>query len=120
MSINKVIIMGNMTRNPELRYTPQGTAVCDLGVALNNSYTNSDGAKVEDTCFIDVVAWGRQAETSAEYLKKGNRVIVEGSLQLDQWEKDGQKRSRIRVRADRVIFVERPVQSGNDEDQPEF
>lgn len=107
MSLNAVIIMGNLTRNPEIRYTPQGKAVCDLGLAINEKYKNGAGEAVEETCFIDVTVWGRQAETFAEYLKKGSRALVSGSLKLDTWEKDGQKRNRIRVRASNVQFIDR-------------
>jgi single-strand DNA-binding protein len=98
--------MGNLTRNPELRYTPSGTAVSDLGLAVNESFKNKAGEVVEQTCFVDVVVWGRQAETASEYLHKGSPVFVEGRLQLDQWEnKEGEKRSKLRVRADRIQFL---------------
>ena len=105
-SHNRVLLLGNLTRNPELRFTPSGTAVCDIGLAMNEKYKNSAGEEVETACFVDVVVWGRQAETSAEHLKKGSSVFVEGKLQLDTWEsKEGDKRSRLRVRADRVVFL---------------
>ena len=105
-SYNRVLLMGNLTRNPEIRYTPSGTAVADLGLAINESYKNKAGEMVEQTCFVDVVVWGRQAETSSEYLQKGSPVFVEGRLQLDQWEsQEGEKRSKLRVRADRVQFL---------------
>jgi single-strand DNA-binding protein len=101
--------MGNLTRNPEIRYTPSGTAVADLGLAINESFKNKAGETVEQTCFVDVVVWGRQAETSAEFLQKGSPVFVEGRLQLDQWEnQQGEKRSKLRVRADRVQFLGSP------------
>jgi single-strand DNA-binding protein len=105
-SYNRVLLMGNLTRNPEIRYTPTGTAVADLGLAINENFKNKAGEVVEQTCFVDVVVWGRQAETSAEYLHKGSPVFVEGRLQLDQWEnQQGEKRSKLRVRADRIQFV---------------
>ena len=105
-SYNRVLLMGNLTRNPEIRYTPSGTAVADLGLAINENFKNKAGETVEQTCFVDVVVWGRQAETSAEYLHKGSPVFVEGRLQLDQWEsQEGEKRSKLRVRADRVQFL---------------
>ena len=105
-SYNRVLLMGNLTRNPEIRYTPSGTAVSDLGLAVNESFKNKAGETVEQTCFVDVVVWGRQAETAAEYLQKGSSVFVEGRLQLDQWEnQQGEKRSKLRVRADRVQFL---------------
>ena len=85
-SFNRVMLMGNLTRNPELRYTPSGNAVVDLGLAVNESYKNKAGESVEQTCFVDVVVWGRQAETANEYLQKGSPVFVEGRLQFDQWE----------------------------------
>ena len=108
-SYNRVLLMGNLTRNPEIRYTPSGTAVADLGLAINESFKNKAGETVEQTCFVDVVVWGRQAETSAEYLQKGSPVFVEGRLQLDQWEnQQGEKRSKLRVRADRVQFLGSP------------
>ena len=105
-SYNRVMLMGNLTRNPELKYTPSGSAVADLGLAVNESFKNKAGETIEQTCFVDVVAWGRQAETAAEYLKKGSPVFVEGRLQFDQWEsQQGEKRSKLRVRAERVQFL---------------
>ena len=105
-SFNRVLLMGNLTRNPEIRYTPSGTAVADLGLAISDNYKNQAGEVVERSCFVDVVVWGRQAETSAEYLQKGSPVFVEGRLQFDQWEnQQGEKRSKLRVRADRVQFL---------------
>jgi len=105
-SYNRVLLMGNLTRNPEIRYTPSGTAVVDLGLAVNESFKNKAGEVVEQVCYVDVVVWGRQAETASEYLQKGSPVFVEGRLQLDQWEnQQGEKRSKLRVRADRVQFL---------------
>jgi len=110
-SYNRVMLMGNLTHNPEIRYTPSGTAVADLRMAMNESYKNKAGETVESTCYVDVVVWGRQAETSSEYLHKGSPVFVEGRLQLDQWEnQQGEKRSKLRVRADRVQFLSSPGQ----------
>ena len=107
-SLNRVFLMGNLTRKPELRHTPAGLAVADLGVAVSDSYKNKAGELVESTCFADVVVWGRQAETCEQFLSKGAPVVVEGRLQFDQWQTDsGEKRSRLRVRADRVQFVSR-------------
>ncbi len=103
---NRVVLMGNLTRDPELRTIPSGSHVADLGLATNERYRNKEGETVETTCFVDVVAWGRQAETCAQYLAKGAPVLVEGRLQLDRWENsEGQKRSKLRVKADRVRFV---------------
>jgi single-strand DNA-binding protein len=108
-SMNRVFLIGNLTRDPEVRQTPAGTAVSDLGLAVNEAFTNKEGKRVESTCFLDVVVWGRQAEACREYLAKGSPVMVEGSLQLDQWKTDaGEARSRLRVRAARVQFLGRP------------
>lgn len=107
-SLNKVFLMGNLTRDPDVRYTPKGTAVADLSMAINMVYRTQDGSDREEVVYVDVVTWGRQAETCGQYLSKGSPVFVEGRLQLDQWEdKDGQKRSRLRVRAERVQFLGR-------------
>lgn len=107
-SLNKVFLIGNLTRDPDVRYTPKGTAVCDLSMAINMTYRAQDGTDREEVVYVDVVTWGRQAETCGQYLSKGSPVFVEGRLQLDQWEdKDGQKRSRLRVRAERVQFLGR-------------
>lgn len=106
-SVNKVILLGNLTRDPELRYTPQGSAVCEFALALNHTYTNKQtGQKVEEVSFIDIVAWGRTAEICAEYLKKGRQVFIEGRLKQDRWESpEGKKMSKIRVTAENVQFV---------------
>ena len=107
-SLNRVYLMGNLTRDPELRHTPSGVAVSDLGIAVSDAYRNKEGALVERTCFADAVVWGRQAETCCQYLRKGAGVLLEGRLQLDQWETDsGEKRSRLKVCADRVQFLPR-------------
>ena len=105
-SLNYVVLAGNLTRDPVVRNTPSGTAVADLGLAVNEKYKNKAGEMVETTCYVDVVAWGRQAEVCQQYLHKGSPVLIEGRLQLDQWEsKEGEKRSKLRVRADRVQFL---------------
>lgn len=104
-SLNRVILMGNLTRKPELRYTPNGTAVADLGLAVNRSYT-VNGEKREDVLFVDIVAWGKTAENCNEYLEKGSGVAIEGRLQSRSWEtKDGNKRTKIEVVADSVQFL---------------
>jgi single-strand DNA-binding protein len=106
VSINIVILGGNLTRDPEVRYTPQGSAVASFGLAVNRSFKTKDGGQKEEVCFVDVETWGRQAETVGEYLKKGRPVLVEGRLMLDSWEgKDGQKRTRHKVTAMRVQFL---------------
>ena len=113
-SFNRVMLMGNLTRNPELKYTPSGTAVTDLGLAVNESFKNKAGETVEQTCFVDVVVWGRQAETASEFLTKGSPAFIEGRLQFDQWEnQEGEKRSRLRVRAERVQFLSSGASNGN-------
>src|SRR5213079_712091 len=98
-SFNKVILLGNLTRDPEVRYTPKGSAVCDLGVAVNRVYTTDSGEKREEATFVDVTFWGRTAEVAGEYLKKGRPIFIEGRLQLDSWEdkQSGQKGSKLKV-----------------------
>jgi single-strand DNA-binding protein len=106
---NRVVLIGNLTRDPQLRQIPSGTSVTELGLATNERYRNREGETAERVCFVDIVVWGRQAETCEQYLSKGSPVLVEGSLQLDQWlSSEGSKRSKIRVRADRVRFMGRP------------
>ena len=114
-SFNKVILLGNLTRDPELRYTPQGAAVCEFALALNSVYTNKQtGQKVEEVSYIDLVAWGKTGETIAEYMKKGRQIMVEGRLKQDRWEaQDGKKMSKVRVTAENVQFVgSRPAGEG--------
>lgn len=105
-TLNKVFLIGNLTRDPELRYIPSGTAVTTFTVATNRAYTMASGEKREETCFVRVVTWGRQAELCGEYLSKGSPVFVEGRLQSRSWEApDGQKRSMIEVVAQNVQFL---------------
>jgi single-strand DNA-binding protein len=114
-SMNRVFLMGNLTRDPELRQTSGGLAVTDLGLAVSERYKNKSGEEVETVCFTDVVVWGKQAESCSQYLSKGAPVVVEGRLQLDRWETDsGEKRSRMRVKADRVQFLWRPQHAGGE------
>ena len=98
-SFNKVILMGNLTRDPEVRYTPKGSAVTDIGLAVNRVYSTEGGEKREEVTFIDITLWGRTAEIAGEYLKKGRPVLIEGRLQLDTWDdkQSGQKRSKLKV-----------------------
>src|SRR5438045_9624663 len=98
-SFNKVSLLGTLTRDLEVRYTPKGTAVTDLGLAVNRTYTADNGEKREEVTFVDVTFWGRTAEVAGEYLKKGRPVFVEGRLQLDSWDdkQSGQKRSKLKV-----------------------
>ena len=104
---NKVLLMGNLTRDPELRYTPAGTAVATFGLAVNRRWRRQDGEQGEETCFVDITAFGRQAEVVSEYLSKGRPVFVEGRLRLDNWETpDGQKRSRHTVTLENFQFID--------------
>ena len=107
-SLNKVFLIGNLTRDPEVRYIPSGAAVADLRLAVNRKYKTQQGEEKEETCFINVSAWGRQAETCGQYLSKGSPILVEGRLRYEEWEKDGQKNSRISVTAERVQFMSSP------------
>lgn len=106
-NLNRVFLIGNLTRDPEVKYLPAGKAVADLNMAINRRYRTQAGEDKEETCFVGVVVWGRQAETCGEYLKKGSSIMVEGSLRYEQWETNGEKRSRLRVNADRVQFLDR-------------
>jgi single-strand DNA-binding protein len=111
---NRVVLMGNLTRDPKVRQIPSGASVADLGLAASETYKSKNGETVETTCFVDIVTWGRQAETCGEYLKKGSPVLVEGRLQLDQWESpEGEKRSKMRVRADKVKFLGKSNNGGS-------
>jgi single-strand DNA-binding protein len=106
VTMNKVFLIGNLTRDPELRYTPQGTAVATLRMAVNNMFKGKDGQMQKDTCFINAVVWSKMAEVCNQYLQKGKPVLVEGRLQSRSWQgNDGQKRNVIEVRADRVQFL---------------
>lgn len=107
-NLNKVFLIGRLTRDPELKYTPGGSAVTDLGIATNRRYTTRDGESREETVFLDVTVWGRQAETSCQYLKKGRQVHVEGFLKMETWEDKttGQQRSKIKIQADNVQFLD--------------
>jgi single-strand DNA-binding protein len=105
-SLNKVLLIGRLTRDPEKRSTPSGMAVAELGMAVNRRYKASSGEDREETCFLNVTVWGKTAELCAEYLRKGSPLFVEGRLKLDEWEKDGQKRSKLGVVAERVQFLD--------------
>ena len=106
-NLNKVLLLGNVTRDPEVRYTPKGSAVCDLGIAVNRAYTTDSGEKREEVTFVDVTLWGRTAEVASEYLKKGRPVFIEGRLQMDSWDdkQTGQKRTRLRVVAENMQLL---------------
>ncbi|MDZ4339369.1 MAG: single-stranded DNA-binding protein [candidate division NC10 bacterium] len=125
-SYNRVILMGNLTRDPELRYTPSGAPVCSFDLAVNRSYTTQSGERRDEVCYVTIVAWSKQAETCAEYLKKGRGALVEGRLTQRSWETpDGQKRSKHEVVADRVQFLggrrepaEEPAPASGEEEAP--
>lgn len=121
-NLNKVQLIGNITRDPEIKYTPKGSAVTDLGIAINRYYTTETGEKKEEATFVDVTLWGRQAEIAGEYCKKGRSVYIEGRLQLDSWEDKatGQKRNKLRVVGDSMqLLGPKPgsgTSSGHDEE----
>lgn len=104
-SFNRVILLGNITRDIEMKYTPGGTAVTDIGLAVNDRRKNQAGEWIEETTFVDVTLWGRTAEVASEYLSKGSPVLVEGRLKLHTWETDGQKRSKLRVVCERMQML---------------
>ncbi len=104
-SYNRVVLLGNLTRDPELRYIPSGTAVADVGLAVNDRRKNAQGEWVEETTFVEVTLWARTAEVASEYLSKGSPVLIEGRLKLDQWETDGQKRSKLKVIGEKMMLV---------------
>ena len=107
-SVNKVILIGNLTRDPEVRYTPKGTAVADIGMAMNRSWTPPDGGeRREEVTFVTVTFWGRQAEVAGEYLKKGRPVYIEGRLQMDSWDdkNTGEKRTKLKIVGEKMEFL---------------
>ena len=104
MSLNSVNIMGNLTRDPEIKYIPSGKAVCSLSIANNRVYTKN-GEKVAEVSYFDVEVWGAAAENCSKYLTKGSGIIVEGRLRQDRWEKDGKTQSRVRINANAVHFM---------------
>ncbi|HUT88515.1 MAG TPA: single-stranded DNA-binding protein [Thermoguttaceae bacterium] len=105
-SYNRVILVGNLTRDPELRYIPSGTAVAEVGLAVNDRRKNASGEWVEETTFVDVTLWARTAEVASEYLSKGSPVLIEGRLKLDTWQtNDGQKRSKLKVVCERMQML---------------
>lgn len=105
-NLNKVLLIGRLTRDPEMRYTPSGTAVAEFGLAVNRTYTDGRGERKEETCFVEIVSWARQAEVMNEYLAKGRQVFIEGRLEFDSWETpEGQKRSKLRVVVDNFQFI---------------
>jgi single-strand DNA-binding protein len=120
-NLNKVMLIGNVTRDPEVKYTPKGTAVADLGLAINRSYTRDGGEKVEEVTYVDCEMWGRLAEIAGEYCKKGRLVFVEGRLRMDTWDdkQTGQKRSRMRVVGEVMQLLGSPRGGGGEGDAPQ-
>jgi single-strand DNA-binding protein len=114
-SVNQVTLMGNLTRDPELRNTPNGQSVCSFSLALNRAYKDQSGEWKEATDYIDVVAWGPLGERVAQYLSKGRRALVQGRLQSRSWEQDGQKRSKVEVLAADVTFLDSRGEGGGNE-----
>lgn len=118
-NLNKVFLMGNLTADPEIRYTPKGTAVCDIRLAINRYFSSDSSERQEETTFVDVTLWSRQAEVAGTYLKKGRGVFIEGRLQLDSWEdkQSGQKRTKLRVIGENLQLFPRgeggPASGGN-------
>ena len=114
-SFNKVILVGNLTRDPELRYTPKGTAIAKLGLAVNRVWTTEGGEKKEEVTFVDVDVFGRTAENVGQYMRKGRPILIEGRLRLDQWDdkQTGQKKSKLGVVAETVQFLGSPTGGGD-------
>ncbi len=104
-SFNRVVLLGNVTRDPELRYIASGTAVTDIGLAVNDRRKTPTGEWVEETTFVDVTLWGRTAEVACEYVTKGSPLLIEGRLKLDTWEKDGKKNSKLRVVGEKMQLL---------------
>ncbi len=105
-SFNKVIVMGNLTRDPELRYTPSGVPACGFGLALNRRSQNGRGSEVEEVTFVEITVWGKQAEACAEYRRKGRTVLIDGHLRQDRWETaEGERRSQVKVVSESVKFL---------------
>jgi single-strand DNA-binding protein len=113
-SFNRVILVGNLTRDPELRYTPKGMAIAKIGLAVNRNWTSETGEKKEEVTFVDVDIFGRTAENVAQYMKKGRPILIEGRLRLDQWDdkQTGQKRSKLGVVGEIVQFLGSPTGAG--------
>ena len=111
-SYNRVVLLGNLTRDVEVRYLQSGMAVTDMGLAVNDRRKTQDGTWVDEATFVDVTLWGRTAEVAGEYLSKGSPVLIEGRLKLDTWEADGQKRSKLKVVGERMQMIGRPNGKG--------
>jgi single-strand DNA-binding protein len=111
-SFNRVVLLGNLTRDPELKYIPSGMAVTEIGLAVNDRRKNAQGQWVDEATFVDITLWGRTAEVASEYLSKGSSVLIEGRLKLDSWEKEGKKMSKLRVVGERMQMVGPKGQGG--------
>ena len=118
-SLNQVTLMGNLTRDPDLRQTPNGQSVCSFSLALNRSYRDANGEWQEATDYIDIVAWGPLGERVSQYLSKGRRCLVQGRLQSRSWEQEGQKRSKVEVLASDVTFLDGRGEGGTAEAETE-
>lgn len=118
-NLNKVLLIGNLTRDPELRYTPKGTAVADISLAINRVWNNEQGQKQEETTFVDITLWGRQAELAQQYLTKGRGAYVEGRLQVETWDdkQTGQKRSKLKVVGESLQFLPDGRKDGGERQQ---
>lgn len=120
-NFNKVLLIGNLTRDPQLSYLPSQTAVCEFGLAVNRTWNSKDGEKKQDTCFIDCRAFGKQAETLNKYVSKGDPIFIEGRLDFDQWtDNDGKKRSKHRVTVENFQFLSNSDQPKQNTDQADF
>ena len=111
-SFNRVILVGNLTRDPECRYIPNGTAVTDIGLAVNDRRKTPSGEWVDEVTFVDITLWGRTAEVTTEYCTKGSPLLVEGRLKLDTWEAEGQKRSKMKVIGEKIQLLGSPGAKG--------
>ena len=115
-SFNRVVLMGNLTRAPELRQIPSGLAVTDIGLAVNDRRKSATGEWVDEVTFVDITLWGRQAEIACEYTSKGSPLLVEGRLKLDSWETEGQKRSKLKVIGEKIVLLGSGGGKGDGED----
>ena len=119
-SYNRVVLLGNLTRDVEVRYLQSGMAVTDIGLAVNDRRKNQAGEWVEQPTFVDVTLWGRTAEVAGEYLTKGSPILIEGRLKLDTWESDGQKRSKLKVVGERMQMLGGQSRNSTETEQPAF
>ena len=117
-SYNRVVLLGNLTRDVEVRHLQSGMAVTDIGLAVNDRRKNQAGEWIEEPTFVDVTLWGRTAEVAGEYLKKGSPILLEGRLKLDTWESDGQKRSKLKVVGERMQMLGGQSKKAADDEQP--